>query len=53
MTTVVSAFIAILALSMIVAVLVAVIVSWHNQRTRRESRDLDEMLFRKEEEGDE
>lgn len=50
MTTIISAFIAIFALSMIVAVLVAVIVSWHNQRMRRDSRDLDEMLFRKEEE---
>lgn len=46
MTTIVSAFIAILAL----AVLVAVIVAWQRQRVQRESRTLDAMLFRKEEE---
>jgi NO-binding membrane sensor protein with MHYT domain len=50
MTTIISAFIAVLALSVIVAVLVAVIASWQRQRIRRESRALDEMLFRKEDE---
>lgn len=50
MTTIISAFIAISALSMIVAVLVTVIASWQRQRMRRDSRDLDEMLFRKGEE---
>lgn len=46
MTTIISALIAVLAL----AVLVAVIIAWQRQRVRRESRALDEMLFRKEEE---
>lgn len=46
MTTMVSAFIALLALSMIVVV----IASWQRQREQRESRTLDAMLFRKEEE---
>ena len=48
MTQIAPALIAIFALSMIVAVLVAMIVSWQKQRMQRESRDLDEMLFRKE-----
>jgi hypothetical protein len=43
MSTIVSALIAVLALSVIVAVIVAM----QKQRIRRESRALDEMLFRK------
>jgi len=50
MTMIISALIAIWALSVIVAVLVAVIASWQRQRMRRELRVLDEMLFHKEEE---
>lgn len=47
MTTIISAFIALLALSVIAAVLVAMIASLQRQRLRRESRSLDTMLFRR------
>lgn len=50
MTTIISAFIAVLAVAVIVTVGMAVIGSWQRQRLRRESRALDEMIFQKEEE---
>lgn len=46
MTTIISVLIAVLALSVIVAVIIAM----HSQRVRRDSRSLDEALFRKEDE---